>query len=80
MKSKFIIFISLGLICSCLQGCSYDDFNRGAYNSVQSNQRERCYRLIGHLRDDCLARLKPTYDQYKKQTENEPLKRKADNF
>ena len=71
MKSKFIIFISLGLSYSCLQGCSYDDFNRGAYNNVQSSQRERCYRLIGHLRDDCLARLEPSYDQYKEQTGSE---------
>ncbi|HPF46861.1 MAG: hypothetical protein KDF58_11100 [Alphaproteobacteria bacterium] len=60
--------IIIAASCFCLQGCSGDWFNRGAYNSIQESQRQHCYRLIGHQRDDCLARLSTSYDTYKKTT------------
>lgn len=47
-----------------LSACS--DLNRSAYDGIQQNQRQSCYKLIGHLRDDCLARLTTSYDDYEK--------------
>lgn len=69
MNIRFLILLISA--CSFLQGCSGDWFNRGVYNSIQENQRQHCYGLIGHQRDDCLARLTPSYDDYKKTTNSD---------
>lgn len=60
---RFII-LSFSLI---LSSCS--DFNRMAYNGIHENQRQSCYKLIGHQQQDCLARLSTSYDDYQKRIE-----------
>lgn len=59
-----LVIISFSLaLCSCA------DFNRSAYNGIQENQRQACYKLIGHQQQECLARLSTSYDEYKNRRE-----------
>jgi hypothetical protein len=52
----FVLFIA---VCS-LFGCS----NRGAYNALQTSQRNECEILQGVQRQECLSRLTMSYDEY----------------
>lgn len=60
-KSKMMAIVAFLAVLS-LSACS--DINRSAYNGIQQNQRQSCYKLIGYQRDDCLARLNTSYDDY----------------
>lgn len=60
---RFIILPFSLILASCA------DFNRMAYNGINENQRQSCYKLIGHQQQDCLARLDISYDDYKKRIE-----------
>ncbi len=62
--------ISVVLTTFFLNGCA--GFNRHAYNTIQETQRQHCYKLIGHMREDCLARLKTSYDEYEKKRKQDP--------
>lgn len=67
MTKRFLSILIAGLTTLLISGCT--DFNRSAYDGIQQNQRQQCNRLFGQQREDCLARITTSYDDYKKQTD-----------
>lgn len=56
---KIFILFCLVILTACSQ--------RQIYDSVQTNNRNECERLSGVQRKECLERLAPDYQTYKRQ-------------
>jgi hypothetical protein len=64
MMSKILIVILAGLLSSA---CS----NKAIYETLNSEERRKCYELLGAAFDECIQRTAKTYDEYEQERSDE---------